>query len=164
MNQRASAFLGLGSNMDKPLQQIETALQQLRQHPELELTQVSSRYRSAPLGPQDQDDYINAVVSVSTRLTPQQLLHAMQVLENAHGRVRNRHWGPRTLDIDLLSYDQLQLQTVELVLPHPQIAQRNFVLIPWIEIAGGDFSLPGLGCLDELLSRCPPNDLQRVAA
>lgn len=140
----AEAFIGLGANLLKPQQQLESALKQLKQIPEISVQSCSSFYRSAPIGPQDQNDFINAVASVHTSLSPLQLLRHCQRIENTHGRVRNgNRWGPRILDLDLLLYRSmsdtanapwLQLSTPELSLPHPEILNRAFVVLPLLEI------------------------------
>ena len=140
----AEAFIGLGANLLKPQQQLESALKQLKQIPEISVQSCSSFYRSAPIGPQDQNDFINAVASVHTSLSPLQLLRCCQSIENTHGRIRNGYrWGPRILDLDLLLYRSLsntadspwlQLRTPELSLPHPEILNRAFVVLPLLEI------------------------------
>ena len=142
----AQAYIGLGANLQRPQQQLESALEQLGQIAEITVQRCSSFYRSAPIGPQDQDDFINAVVEVHTSLVPLDLLQQCQHIENTHGRIRDgEHWGPRTLDLDLLLYrtistvntknpQWLQLNNPELYLPHPEIQNRAFVVIPLLEL------------------------------
>ena len=130
----ATAYIGLGANLNDPEQQILDALTALQQLPQTELTAVSSLYGSKPLGPQDQPDYLNAVVQLDTQLQPLQLLDALQAQEQAQGRVRKRHWGERNIDLDIILYDQLQLRSERLNLPHHEMHKRSFVLIPLAEI------------------------------
>ncbi|MCK0744560.1 2-amino-4-hydroxy-6-hydroxymethyldihydropteridine diphosphokinase [Chromohalobacter nigrandesensis] len=132
---RVTAYIGLGSNLDGPREHVSRALKELDTLPLTHLAGYSSLYASAPVGPQDQPDFINAVACVSTRLSPLALLDQLQALEQRHRRVRQRHWGPRTLDLDLLLYADLQWQTSRLTLPHPAMHERAFVLVPLAELA-----------------------------
>ena len=143
-------FIGLGSNLEQPEIQINTALQELAALPETKLLMQSSLYRSQPMGPQDQDEFINAVVKLETGLSAIDLLDALQAIENRHGRKRLVHWGPRTLDLDILSYGNVEIDNERLTLPHPEIKNRTFVLVPWLEIED-DFYLPNLGSIQLLL-------------
>ena len=143
------AYLGLGANLADPEQQLQEALARLTRHEGIELLACSSFYRSRPLGPQDQDDFINAVCRISTSLSPLDLLDRLQAIEQAQGRQRSRPWGPRTLDIDLLFYADLVLHSERLTLPHPLIAERAFVLYPLRELLP-DGCLPDGRRLDEL--------------
>jgi len=130
------AFIGLGANLNDPRQQLLTALESLAQLPNTRLVTHSSLYRSVPMGPQDQDDYINAVAKLETQLAPLPLLDALQSIENRQGRVRKEErWGPRTLDLDLLLYNNSEIDHPRLTVPHYGIAARNFVLLPLAEIA-----------------------------
>ncbi len=133
---RHLAYVGLGSNLQSPRDQVTQALDELARLPACQLIAASSLYRSAPLGPA-QPDYINAVAALQTELAPLALLRQLQALEQQHGRVRLERWGPRTLDLDLLLYDDLEMATEVLTLPHPEMARRNFVLVPLAEIAPG---------------------------
>lgn len=148
---RAShAYIGLGSNLELPERQIRGALNELARLPATRLLQASRLYHSAPMGgPEGQPDYVNAVAALETELAPLELLDAMLDIEQAHGRVRTEHWGPRTLDLDLLLFDDLTLKSERLILPHPGVTVRNFVLIPLAEIAP-DLVLPGGGKVSEL--------------
>jgi len=146
-----------------PENQVRGAFQALDALPESRVVARSSLYRSRPLGPQDQPQYINAVVAVETILGPQRLLAGLQAIEAAHGRVRGgQRWGPRTLDLDLLLYGELELQTERLILPHPALPQRDFVLYPLLEVAGGNLQIPSLGALRRLLANCPRRGLERL--
>jgi 2-amino-4-hydroxy-6-hydroxymethyldihydropteridine diphosphokinase len=157
------AYIGLGSNLTDPIEQIKSARQAIKTLPSVKEKAFSSLYRSAPMGPQDQPDYINAVMAVMTSLEPMALLRALQAIENQHGRVRERRWGARTLDLDILLYDQRQIRLPELIVPHSGLSEREFVLYPLQEIAGDDLSIPGQGCLSDLIQSCPLNGLQRLS-
>lgn len=128
------ALIGLGSNLDNPSQRLISALRALQRLPGLTLCHHSRLYASAPVGPQDQPDYINAVAAVGTTLSPHALLHTLQALELAAGRQRLRHWGERTLDLDILLIDNHCIDSDDLQIPHPQITRRAFVLQPLLEI------------------------------
>lgn len=129
------AYIGLGSNLDAPLEQVRQALSELDMLPLSRLLAASSLYASRPVGPQDQPDFINAVAALETRLSPLALLDQLQALEQQHRRRRQRHWGPRTLDLDLLLYGNAAIDTPRLRVPHPQMTARAFVLAPLAEIA-----------------------------
>lgn len=146
------SYIGLGSNLDNPELQLDTALGALDDIPETRLVKNSSFYRSAPLGPSDQPDFINAVALLDSGLTAGQLLVRLQTIENRQGRVRDsQRWGPRTLDLDLLLYGSRIIEEPELTVPHPGIRHRNFVLVPLLELAP-ELEIPGLGRADELLA------------
>ncbi|HLQ84629.1 MAG TPA: 2-amino-4-hydroxy-6-hydroxymethyldihydropteridine diphosphokinase [Salinisphaeraceae bacterium] len=133
---RHVAWLGLGSNLAQPAQQVCQALQELALAPGIALLAVSELYRTTPVGgPPEQPDYCNACAAILCSMTPLALLDILQDIEARHGRVRDVRWGPRTLDLDLLAYDDLQLRQPRLRLPHPRAARRAFVLVPLAEIA-----------------------------
>jgi 2-amino-4-hydroxy-6-hydroxymethyldihydropteridine diphosphokinase len=155
------AWIGLGSNLEEPRRQLERAFAALKSLPQSRLRCRSSLYASSPMGPADQPDYLNAVAGLETTLEPLELLDALQAIERSQGRVRNRRWGPRTLDLDLLLYDDRVMHTPRLVLPHPGIAQRDFVLLPLLE-AGGDLTIPGRGRVARLLAQCDPRTARRI--
>lgn len=145
------SYIGLGSNLDNPELQLEMALAALNDIPDTSLVKHSSFYRSIPLGPSDQPDFINAVALLDTHLTARQLLSQSQLIENRRGRVRDgQRWGPRMLDLDILLYGDQVIDEPELAVPHPGIRYRNFVLMPLLELAP-DLEVPGLGRVDELL-------------
>lgn len=157
-----TAYLGIGSNLDNPVAQVRLALKSLAAVPDSRLLGQSSLYRSAPLGPLDQPQYINAVASIQTALNPLALLDALQAIELAQGRVRTgERWGPRTLDLDILMYGDEIISTERLTVPHPGLQQRNFVLYPLQELAP-QLVLPGLGGLDVLLAACSADGLERI--
>jgi 2-amino-4-hydroxy-6-hydroxymethyldihydropteridine diphosphokinase len=130
------AYIGLGSNLVSPLSQVKRATAELAQLPASRLVAVSRLYRSQPMGPADQPDYINAVAAIETRLTPLELLDSLQAIENAHQRKRGAlQWGPRTLDLDLLLFGSAQIDEERLTVPHPGMTERSFVLQPLVDIA-----------------------------
>lgn len=137
----AVCYIGLGANLNDPEQQIRDALVALKQLPQTRLTAVSSLYGSKPLGPKDQPDYLNAVAQLQTELEPLALLDVLQAQEQAQGRVRKRHWGERNIDLDMILYDDLQLRSERLNLPHHEMHKRSFVLLPLAEI-NPDLTLP----------------------
>ena len=154
------AYVGIGSNLDDPVAQVETALDALRSVPESVLVSWSASYRSAPLCGADQPDYINAVAGLLTRSSPPDLLQALQQIENAQGRKRSgERWASRTLDLDLLAVAGETVESESLALPHPGITERNFVLLPWREIAP-HFRVPGLATVSELAGGVP--DVPRI--
>ncbi|MDM8567513.1 2-amino-4-hydroxy-6-hydroxymethyldihydropteridine diphosphokinase [Candidatus Halobeggiatoa sp. HSG11] len=127
-------YIGLGSNLNNPISQVKTALRILTTIPATHLQIHSSLYRSKAIGPKNQPNYINAVAILSTRLSPFNLLHKLQTIENERGRTRNgKRWQARVLDLDILMYDNKQLHTKKLTLPHPELYNRMFVLAPLYE-------------------------------
>lgn len=153
------AYIGLGSNLEDPVQQLLTALTELDQLEECQLAAQSSLYSSKPVGPQDQPDFVNAVAKLKTGLTPLVLLDRLQELEQNHRRIRERHWGPRTLDLDLLLYDDDFITNPRLIVPHAHMHERGFVLLPLQEIAP-EISIPGKGLVTEILHYIDTDDLQ----
>lgn len=157
-----TAFIGLGSNLAHPSEQLLTARQTLAALPNIEETGFSSLYQSPPMGPQNQPDYVNAVMAIKTSLPAIELLRALQAVEQSQGRIRTgERWGARTLDLDLLLYGDQQIQVPDLTVPHIGIAERAFVLYPLYEIAP-KMSIPGLGNLTDLIAKCPKNGLHRL--
>ena len=154
-------FVGLGSNLNNPIEQINQAFYALDDITQTSRIKTSALYSSAPMGPQDQPDYINAVVELETELSSYALLDALQAIETQQGRVRHRHWGERTLDLDLLLYNDEEIRNERLQVPHPGIGERNFVLYPLFDIAP-ELKIPGLGLIKGLLSSCERGSLQRI--
>ncbi len=146
---QTTAFVGLGSNLEEPVWQIERAIELLEAIPGTELVSRSSLYRSAPLGTIAQPDFVNAVAKIVTLLDAYSLLQSLQEIEHSQGRVRGERWGPRVLDLDLLVYEGARIDEPALTVPHPGIAARNFVLLPLQEIAP-DLVIPGLGCVSDI--------------
>ena len=135
-------YIGIGSNLSSPVKQVKTAIANLTILPETMILNQSSFYESQPVGPQDQPDYINAVVTLETALSPEALLKALQALEESQGRERlGIRWGARIIDLDILLYGNKVIQTKTLSIPHPQLKIREFVLYPLAEIAK-DLILP----------------------
>lgn len=157
-----TAFIGLGANLGEPAAQLRAAVQALNALPETRVLRTSTFYRSAAIGPAGQPDYCNAVAALDTALSPEALLDALQALEREAGRVPGERWGPRLLDLDLLSHGDTVLRSERLTLPHPELALRDFVLWPLVEIAP-DLRLPGLGAARELLAALPTAGLAEWA-
>ena len=168
------AYIGIGSNLVEPQNQVRQAIEELDDLPRSIGRCFSSLYRSAPmvleegsLGKeileegQDQPDYINAVVELETGLSPLDLLYELQHLEILHHRIRTERWGPRTLDLDILLYDSRIIESTELTVPHPGLYERNFVLYPLAEIAP-NLNIPGSGQLSRLLSSCERGSLEKL--
>ncbi len=156
------AYIGLGSNLDNPMDQVESAARELAALASIERIALSPLYGSRPVGPQDQPDYVNAVMHIRTHLTAIELLRQCQAIEDEHRRVRSVHWGPRTLDIDILLYDRSVINLPDLVVPHAELANRAFVLYPLADIAPPGLSVPNKGSLAELLAACPAIGLHRI--
>jgi len=155
------AYIALGSNLDDPPRQIRSAVAALRELPQSRLNACSSLYRSRPLGPSDQPEYVNAVAALQTALAPEQLLEQLQCIELQHGRVRTaQRWGPRTLDLDIVLYGAQQIDTPRLTVPHYAMAERHFVLYPLQEIADPRLVIPGRGALAELVAACNDQGLE----
>ena len=140
-----TCFIGLGSNLGEPSEQVNAGIAAISELEGVRLTGQSSLYRSEPMGPKDQPDYCNAVIRLETELGPLELLAQLQDVEASAGRDRSGpRWGPRTLDLDLLMHGDLRIASKQIQLPHPGIADRNFVLIPLAELAPS-VEVPGLG-------------------
>lgn len=143
--------IGLGSNLDDPAKQIRIAVQSLQALDSIRQVVLSDLWASKPQGPQDQPDFVNAVCVCETCLTPMALLDDLQTLEQNQGRIKRRHWGERLIDLDILLYADQQIEQPDLVIPHPHMTQRDFVLIPLAQVWPEDH-LPGLGKLKELIA------------
>lgn len=157
----STVYIALGANLGDPVATLQSLLEQLHQDQQLTAIRCSSFFRSKPMGPQDQPDYVNAVLSAQTDLAPLALLDYLQQLENSFGRVRNRRWGARTLDLDILLYGNQLLKHERLTVPHPGLAERDFVLLPLAEIAP-DLSLPDGRRVSELLRAVDSHDLIKI--
>jgi len=156
------AYIGLGANLGEPLQQLRTALASLVQIPGTRLVVVSPAYRSSPMGPQDQPCYINAVAGMLTSLEAEVLLDSLQAIERGMGRTQDRErWGPRIIDLDLLVYGDKVVQNERLVLPHPGVHERSFVLYPFADVAP-TLKVPGRGSVQSLRAAVPAGDLLRL--
>lgn len=157
-----NVYIGLGSNLENPPQQIKTALTSIQGLPGTILINSSSLYKSSPVGPQDQPDFYNAACLISTELSPIALLDELQAIEQLQQRKRLQHWGPRTLDLDILLFAQQHINDTRLTVPHAELQNRDFVLKPLLELTPG-LSLPCNKKLSELLAQCPDNQLQYVS-
>ncbi|HIF18193.1 MAG TPA: 2-amino-4-hydroxy-6-hydroxymethyldihydropteridine diphosphokinase [Cycloclasticus sp.] len=147
----ASVFIGLGSNLSSPIQQVLQAINEIAGLANTKLNASSSLYETAPMGPQDQPNYINAVVHIHTSQQPLALLKSLQKIEQLHSRTRNTdHWGARTLDLDILHVEGCSSNTTELTLPHPGLHCRSFVLYPLHEISP-HLDIPNLGSIEQLI-------------
>jgi 2-amino-4-hydroxy-6-hydroxymethyldihydropteridine diphosphokinase len=155
------AFIALGSNLENPISQIKQAFEELKRLSGTRVIKQSSLYQSAPVGRFDQPDFINAVALIETKLAPQDLLIELLSIERRHGRVRESLNAPRTLDLDILLYEDLKCHTEILTLPHPRMSQRAFVLQPLLEIAP-DCYIPGHGNASQLLLLCDKQKLERL--
>lgn len=160
-NKSSRVYVALGSNLEQPVSQVLHAFEELKRLPNSRLISRSSLYRSAPVGKLDQPDFINAVACIETMLTPHDLLDALLEIELRHGRVRKSLNAPRTLDLDILLYDDLQCQDEKLIIPHPRMTERAFVLQPLMEIEP-DCIIPGRGSVSHLLLSCLDQKLERV--
>lgn len=157
-----TAYLGLGSNLDNPSQQILSAVREIATLHGVKEIALSPLYQTQPVGPQDQPDYINAVLRIETKLPPLKLLKQCQAIENRHGRVRLVHWGARTLDVDILLYGDQIIDFADLSIPHPELAKRAFVLYPLADVAPSDLLVPGKSNLSDLLAACPSSGIFRI--
>jgi 2-amino-4-hydroxy-6-hydroxymethyldihydropteridine diphosphokinase len=154
------AYIGLGSNLQQPLQQITKALKELNEIPETKLLKFSRLYQSQAIGP-DQPDFINAAAVLETCLDPVSLLDELQKIEQTHQRRREQHWGPRTLDLDILLFDQQQIRSERLTLPHPYLTERAFVLLPLMDL-NVDLRLPDGSLVQSYLINCQSQKIQAL--
>ena len=155
------AFVGLGSNLADPVFQVSRALEALDKLPQTRVLRRSSLYRSAPVGYLEQPDFINAVAQLETELAPRALLDALLALEQESGRTREFCNAPRTLDLDVLLYDDLQHHEHGLTIPHSQMHLRAFVLQPLLEIAP-DCVIPGVGAAADVARKCEDQKLEKI--
>lgn len=133
--QPSHVYIGIGSNLEDPLEQLKAAVAALRAIPNTQLGSISNIYQTAPIGPTGQPDYTNAAALLETTLMPEALLDELQKIELNQGRVREVRWGPRTLDLDIILYAGMTIRTARLTVPHIEMENRNFVLIPLSDIA-----------------------------
>lgn len=154
----AHAYVGLGSNLGDPARQVQRALGALTKIRNTSVTRHSRCYRTAPWGVTDQPSFVNAVAELETTLAPRELLDALLAIERDQGRCRDgAQWGPRTLDLDLLTCADQQLTEPGLIVPHPRIAARAFVLVPLAEL-DALLLIPGAGLVRDLLARVDASD------
>lgn len=157
------AFVGIGSNQGDPVSIVRDAISCLDHIPDSEVTSVSSLYQSEPISDIPQDDYVNAVAGINTDLPPTTLLLELQSIEDAFYRQRDPalKWAPRTLDLDIVLYGDHMIDDSHLTVPHHEIANRLFVMQPLLEITG-DINIPGLGSLQELITRAPEIEMSKI--
>lgn len=157
------AYVALGANLGNPVTTVKAAMQALADLPGSHLLATSSLYRTAPLGLLDQPDFVNAVAALETTLTPLALLDELLAIEGRFGRQRSILNAPRTLDLDLLLHGTAHCNDVRLVLPHPRMHERAFVLAPLAEIAPG-LCIPELGLVSDLLRTCQGQKIEQITA
>ena len=148
------AVVALGANLEEPRRAVELAIELLKQS--TDVIAISSMYETAPVGGPEQDNYINAVVTLESDLPAADLLALLHGIEKSMGRVRDERWGPRVIDLDLIQYGTLLSKSEELTLPHPRAHERRFVLEPWHEIDSQAILLTH-GRIDQLLEQLPPS-------
>ncbi len=158
MVQTTRAFIGLGSNLESPREQVTRAVQEIDAIQGVKLLKCSRWYQSKALGPGDQPDYINGAVLIETQLDAHALLDQLQRIEQDHERVRQIHWGPRTLDLDLLLFGDHIIHSDRLTVPHAYLTMRNFVLHPLADI-DRDLVLPTGEAVASLLAHCSNDGL-----
>ena len=148
----ANVYIGLGSNIEQPIDQITRALSELSALPSSQLVEHSALYKTRPIGPQNQPGFVNAVARLKTSLSPLVLLGHLQIIERRHRRLRVQKWGRRTLDLDILLYSHVPFRHPRLTIPHPFMHKRGFVLIPLYEL-NPDLMIPGKGRVKALIKR-----------
>jgi 2-amino-4-hydroxy-6-hydroxymethyldihydropteridine diphosphokinase len=155
-------YIGIGSNLSDPVAQVLEAVEEMEMIPDTILAERSTLYRAKPMGPEDQPDYVNAVVAMDTLLSADELHKALISIEDLQGRTRdNEKWGPRIIDLDLLLYGQQVIDTATLTVPHPGMHERDFVIIPLEEVAG-NLKIPGRGHLYSLINKCKSHSLKKL--
>jgi 2-amino-4-hydroxy-6-hydroxymethyldihydropteridine diphosphokinase len=157
------AYIGIGSNLNDPIYQVKSAIEALSKLPKTALQTASHFYQGPPADFSDQPDYINAVAVLETRMHAHDLLTELEAIELAHGRTRaTRRWGPRTLDLDIILFDEMSINTPRLIVPHPEFHKRAFVLAPLLEVAP-NLVLPSGKKLHDLVKELPEIKLSIVA-
>ena len=156
-----NAFVGLGANLGEPRAQLRAAAVALAEIPRTQLIALSPLYRSAPVGVGGQPDFVNAVAEIETGLAPWPLLEALLALEARYGRTREAPGGARTLDLDLLLFADRLIDEPGLIVPHPRMHKRAFVLAPLAELAP-DLVIPGRGPIGPLLAACKDQVIERL--
>lgn len=154
-------YIALGSNLGNSIQKIDKAIAEISIHPDINSLQLSPLYKSKPHGPEDQPDFTNGVLLVKTTLQPTNLLAYLQKVENKMGRVRSEVWGPRVIDLDIILFDDWQIDSMTLKIPHPMAHQREFVLYPLYDL-NTDLILPNHGKVAELITQVDKNNLKVV--
>ena len=149
------AYIGIGSNLGSAITNCRQAIALLAEHPKMEVTSRSSFYETEPVGPQDQNWFVNAVVEIKTDLGPLPLLDALLAIEVEMGRIRKEKWGPRIIDLDILLYGNLTLKNSRLEIPHSEMMQRRFVLAPLAELTPNSIHPTAKKTIQQLLSELP---------
>ncbi len=157
----STAFVGIGSNLEEPARQVRAAFDELERLPRTRVLRRSSLYRSAPVGYAAQPDFVNAVAQLETAIPAERVLAELQGIEARHARARTFPNAPRTLDLDLLLFENLQIRTETLTLPHPRMHERAFVLRPLLEISP-EAEIPGIGRASESLEKVKDQDVERL--
>ena len=163
---KVQAVIGLGSNLNDPVNQVQAALELLAQIPDCRLLNQSPLYKSKAMvleGAAEQPDYINAVALLETSLSAHELLSQLHSIEQRQGRVREERWGARTLDLDIITYGNEVIDEPDLQVPHTGITERNFVLYPLQAMMGEDFIIPGKGKVAELVKQCTAEGLEKLS-
>lgn len=142
-HKRAEAYIALGSNMGDREELLLQAIRLIDEHPQIRVTRVSGMYETDPVGYTEQPSFLNMVIAVMTSFQPLELLREQLELERRLGRIRHERWGPRTIDLDLLLYDNVRMDHMELTLPHPRMMERAFVLVPLHDVLEDAHSLSG---------------------
>lgn len=155
------AILGLGSNIGDRIANITQAIDRLTSDGTVKLVQRSRFYRTAPWGVTDQDWFVNACIAVKTGVSPRELLARCQTVENDMARVRTRHWGPRNIDVDILTFGDQRITEPDLIIPHPRISERAFVLVPLKDIAP-ELKIDG-SSIDQMLAKLDASDVQLLS-
>ena len=155
------AYIGLGSNLNNPKQQIKNALITLNDSKDVKVIALSSLYQSPPVDRSKQPDYINAVCQVETHLTALELLYVCQSVETKQHRVREKKWGARTIDLDIIIYGVQVVASKQLIIPHPEMMNRAFVLVPLAEIEP-DLKVPILGNVQDLIEKLDVSELKKL--
>ena len=137
----------MGSNLNNPIYHVEKGIRDINHLLNTKVLKRSSLYKSKPIGPQNQRDYINAVIKIETLQEPIELLDSLQDIETKHHRRKTKRWGPRTLDLDILIFNELEFNHKRLTIPHPEMINRDFVLIPLYEVTNYNFMIPKYGKL-----------------
>ena len=148
MNQ---VFIGIGSNKNHPYFRIYSVLRQINRLKSTFIVKKSSLYETKPLGPQGQPNFINAVIEIKTNFDPHELLSELQDLERQHNRKKTKKWGPRSIDLDILIYNKIIMDSKDLIIPHPGLEYREFVLLPLYEITGYGYKIPKYGRVSNLI-------------
>jgi len=157
------AYIGLGSNLSGPIKQVQSAITEIRKIPLSQVLSISPLYISRPMGPQDQNDYINAVLALETSLPAIELLNNLQTIENTAGRVRKENrWGARILDLDIILFGNEVIHTDRLTIPHYGMSEREFVLLPLVDIAP-DLRLPNGDSVKLLSQNIANNGITRLS-